>query len=295
MATEQAANKAPEAAPKKPYVSPSQLNTYTNCGEQYRRRYIEKEIIPPGVAALRGSSVHKGAEANFKQKIESKIDLPKNEIVERAVAEFEGRLKADGVFLDEEEQGRGKAIVLGEEKDTTVRLAGLYADEVAPRYQPTAVEQKIEIELPGSHNLLGILDLTAEAIGADPDKPSGDGIVDYKTGKKTKSQGEFDSSPQISLYDLAYRAKHRKAPSFIRIEQLIDTKVPKRVVNATTRSTADFKAAVARVNAMIDGVQKGVFIPANAGAWQCSARWCGYWRTCPFVNSERKAAAAAGE
>lgn len=285
--------KAPEAAPKKKaYISPSQLNTFENCGEAYRRRYIEKEIIPPGVAALRGGSVHKGAEMNFAQKIESRVDLKKDEIVERAVAEFEGRIKLEGVFLSADEEARGKAIVLGEEKDTTVKLTELFADEVAPVYQPTAVEQKITIELPESpRDLLGILDLTATIV-ADPAR--GEGIIDYKTGKKTKPQSDFDSSAQLTLYDLAYRAKRGKAPDFIQVEQLVALKKEnKRVTNVTTRSAADFRPAIARVNAMISGLEKGAFLPANAGAWNCSPKWCGYFATCRFVNAERRAAAEA--
>lgn len=281
---------APGAAPKKKHISPSQLNTFENCGEAYRRRYIEKEIIPPGVAALRGGSVHKGAEMNFEQKIESKVDLPKKDIVDRAVAEFEGRMKSDGLFIDSETLKRGKDIIVGEEKDTTVRLAGLFSDQVAPVYQPTAVEQKITIELPDSpRDLLGILDLTATIV-ADPSR--GEGIVDYKTGKKTKSQGDFDTSAQITLYDLAFRAKRGKAPDFLQVEQLVDLKSgPKRVINQTTRTVADFKPAIARVNAMISGLEKGAFLPANAGAWNCSPKWCGYFGTCQFVNAERRAAA----
>ena len=281
---------AAPAAKKKSYISPSQLNTFENCGEAYRRRYIEKEIIPPGVAALRGGSVHKGAEMNFEQKIESKIDLPKKDIVDRAVAEFEGRMKIEGLFLDPASAARGKDIVVGEEKDTTVRLAGLFSDQVAPVYQPIAVEQKIEIELPNSpKNLLGILDLTATLV-SDPAR--GEGIVDYKTGKKTKPQGDFDTSAQITLYDLAYRAKRGKAPDFLQVEQLIDLKSgPKRVTNTTTRTAADFKPAIARVNAMISGLEKGAFMPTNAGAWNCSPKWCGYFGTCSYVNSERRAAA----
>lgn len=292
---------APEAASKKPYISPSQLNTFENCGEAYRRRYIEKEIIPPGVAALRGGGVHKGAEMNFKQKIESRVDLPKKDIVDRAVAEFDGRMKADGLFLDAEAAARGKDIVVGEERDTTARLAGLFRDTVAPIYQPTTVETTIKIELPNSpRDLLGILDLTGiikapEAVMEVIDPAAPEGIVDYKTGKKTKSQAEFDSSAQITIYDLSYRAKHGKPPAFLRVEQLIDTKVPKRVLTETTRTIADIKPAVARVNAMISGLEKGVFMPANAGAWNCSPRWCGYYTTCAFVNAERRAAAAAGE
>jgi hypothetical protein len=281
----------PAVAPAvKPHISPSQLSTYENCGEAYRRRYIEKEVIPPGVAALRGGAVHKGAEMNFKHKLEAKTDLPAKDIVDRAVAEFDGRMKAEGLFLAPEEQARGMDVVVGEEKDATARLAGLFAREVAPVYQPTSVEDKVRIELPSSpRDILGILDLTATIVAA-PEK--GVGIIDYKTGRKTKLQRDFDVSPQLSLYDLTFRSKHGKAPDFIQVEQLIALKSgDKRVVNPTTRSTPDFKAAVARVNAMVSGLEKGVFMPAAAGSWNCAPKWCGYFQTCPYVNAERRAAA----
>ena len=285
---------APAEAPKKPHVSPSQLGTFENCGEAYRRRYLEKHIIPPGVAALRGGAVHKGAEMNFAQKIESRVDLPAKDIIDRAAAEFDARIAAEGVFLAAEDEARGKAVVIGEEKDTAVALAGLFALEVAPVYQPTAVEKKIRIELPDSpRDILGILDLTATVI---KEPGLGEGIGDYKTGKKTKPQRDFDVSPQLSLYDLAYRALTGKVPGFIRVEQLIQLKAgTKRVMNATTRTIADFRATVARVNAMIGGLEKGAFMPASPGAWNCSPKWCGYWTSCPYVNSERKAAAEASE
>lgn len=270
----------------KQHISPSQLGTYENCGEAYKRRYIEKDIIPPGCAAHRGRGIHRGAEMNFSQKIESKVDLKRDDIVDRAVAEFEASIKADGVLLSPDEEARGKGVVVGEEKDTVVSLAGLFSDEVAPVYQPTFVEEKIKIELPNSpRDLLGILDLTATII-KEPGR--GEGIVDYKSGKKTKPQRDFDVSSQLSLYDLAYRAKRGKAPDFIQVEQLVDLKVPKRVTNMTVRSVGDFHATIARVNAMIQGLEAGIFMPASAGAWNCSPKWCGYWGTCPYVNSERK-------
>lgn len=296
----------PAAAPKKPHISPSQLNTFENCGEAYRRRYLEGERIPPGVAAIRGGSVHKGAEMNFKSKLLTRVDLPRKDIVDRSAAEFDARLKLEGVFLAPEEASRGKEIVIGEEKDSTVRLAGLFADQVAPSYQPTAVEETIRIELPESpRDILGILDLTAVQLNPEsmieplpetiPLMP--EGIVDYKTSKKTKPQREFDTSAQLSIYDLAYRARYGRVPAFIKVEQLVDLKSgPKRVTNTTTRTTPDFKAAVARINVMMTGLEKGAFMPANPGSWNCSPKWCGYFPTCRFVNSERKAASEdAGE
>lgn len=50
------------------YLSVSQLDTFTRCGEQFRRRFMEGECIPPGIAARIGSGVHK-AWGNLQGKI----------------------------------------------------------------------------------------------------------------------------------------------------------------------------------------------------------------------------------
>jgi len=139
-----------ENTPKKPHISASAIETYTTCGEVYRRRYIEKDVIPPGVALIRGSSFHSGAEFNNAQKVESFKDLPEDMVVERSVEEFDARIRADGVLMTDEEESQGKQKVLGRAKDEVVGLASLFCKEVAPEYQPTAVEEKRRIVLPSS-------------------------------------------------------------------------------------------------------------------------------------------------
>ncbi len=133
---------------KKPYISASQLGMYERCGEQYRRRYIEKERIPPGVALLKGTGVHGGARVNFRQKVETHEDLPKKDIVEISVTEFERSYQNQGVLLTAEEESIGLQKVMGETKDSVVTLSGLFADEVAPVYQPAFVEESYRITIP---------------------------------------------------------------------------------------------------------------------------------------------------
>ena len=55
----------------KPHLSISQLEMLSKCGEQYRRRYIEEEIIPPAVAMLVGRSVDKSVDENLIHKIQT--------------------------------------------------------------------------------------------------------------------------------------------------------------------------------------------------------------------------------
>ena len=61
---------------KKRPISPSQIDMFSRCGEQYRRRYIEKDRLPPGVAMIRGRGVHEGVAENMRQKRHTYCDLP---------------------------------------------------------------------------------------------------------------------------------------------------------------------------------------------------------------------------
>lgn len=266
---------------QKPHLSHTQIDMHCRCGEAYRRRYIEGEIIPPGIVLLEGKGVHGGVEVNFKQKIESHKDLPEKDIVAAAVAKFETE-KAGGYALTAEEQARGASVVLGEAKDMTAILAKLHAQEQAPDYQPVAVEHTTRIILPkSSHDLLAITDLRDD-LGR---------IVDLKTAKKSPPQGDVDKSMQLTIYAAANMVDTGKLPTEVRLDVLVKNKTPKRVVLSSTRTMADIDVLANRMNATLDAISKGMFTPAPVGAWNCSSKWCGYWATCPYVNSERQAAA----
>ena len=263
---------------KSKVISPTAINMYTRCGEMYRRRYVEKDIIPPGIALAKGSSVHSGAEYNFKQKIETKADLPKSQIIDFSVAALETNIGKNGLLLSEEEEAAGKTKTIGKAKDSVTVLASLYSEKIAPVHQPVEVETKSSIDIAQSGiTLLGKIDLVNDK----------DTIVDLKTGSKTANQADVDKSIQLTFYGLLYKAKHRKDPAGFSIEQMIDKKHPDTATFHTQRFKEDYSALVNRINTVINGIDKGNFPPAPEGAWWCSPRFCGYWRTCPYINSNR--------
>lgn len=244
---------------------------------------MEGQRIPPGIALLKGTAVHVGAEHNYRQKIESKEDLPTTEIIDRAVAALDDRMNAEGLLLSPEEESRGKSIVVGEAKDSTANMAEVLAEEVAPTVQPILVEEKQRILLPdATHDLLGIMDVV------DNDEH----IRDIKTTGKTKSQADWDSSVQFSFYAILYRAKFGKEAKGIVVDQIVDFKKgPEYRPAFTTRVRADYDALLHRINATLKGIAAGIFTPATPGAWWCSPRFCGFYQTCRYVNAERQAAA----
>ena len=266
-----------------PHRSPTQLSMYLRCGEAYRRRYIEGEVIPPGVALIRGSAVHKGAETNFRQKIESHEDLPSSVIQEAAAAAFDERASGE-VLLTGDEVAIGLKKVLGEAKDSTVRLADLYALQVAPSIQPLFVEERIEIPV-HSHDrrldLVGIIDVVSDLKD----------VIDLKTSKRRKTSNEVEIDAQLTWYDMAYRYLTGEAPRSVGFEVLVDKKTPEVQSVRSPRTQEDHQTLLHKLNAMEAGVKAGVFLPAAPGSWACSDRFCGYWGTCPFVNSRRRSAA----
>lgn len=268
---------APKIEEAKPHLSPSQLDMFARCPEQWRRRYIEREIIPPGVALLTGTGYHAGAEVNLRQKIESHVDLPAADIIAAAVAGFEGAV-AGGYQLTPDEQSVGPKKVIGTAKDQVAALAKLHAKEVAPAYQPAEVEKPCRIVLPDStHDIIGFVDV----VTVD------DNIVDFKTAARKKRQEDADTSTQLTAYSAAFQIEHGREPR-LQLDIVTKTKTPARQVLTTKRTTRDFDALSNRAAKMLDAVSAGVFTYAPPGSWWCSSKFCGYSATCPYFGGATK-------
>jgi hypothetical protein len=251
---------------------------FAKCPESWRRRYLEGDVIPPKVAMFKGRAVHSAAELNMKQKLESHVDLPVAEIVGAAVATFETCLKAESYELA---PGESKATI-SKSVDTVAGMAEAHALTQAPEYQPKAVEHFFKIELPAlTHDVVGYIDLITED----------NKIVDLKTSKRAMSQTDTEASTQLSLYAAAMSDL---APELtVRLDVLIEGSVKRpvrRQVLDATRDKTDLPVIGRRLAVVSKTIDAGLFPPAPVGAWWCSESWCGYWRSCPYVNSERVAA-----
>lgn len=265
-----------EQSQGRPHLSPSQLEMFAKCPESWRRRYVEKDIIPPRLAMLKGSAVHAGAEVNMRQKMDSHSDLPVGDIVMAAVEAYESRVAADGYSLGENET---KAEV-GRYKDVVAAMAEVHAREQAPDYQPVAVESKFRIELPAiSHDLVGVIDLVDKS-GA---------VVDFKTAGKAMTPADVETSTQLSVYAASRDCSEVPVRLDVLIEPSARKPVRRQLIEAS-RDKTDLPIIARRVTVVSKTIDAGLFPPAPVGSWWCSESWCGYWSTCPYVNSERIAA-----
>jgi hypothetical protein len=257
----------------KPQLHQSSLDMLFKCGEQYYRRYILGEKIPPGIALVVGSATHKSIEKNLTAKIKTGELLSVEQVKDVARDELEGMWKS-GIRLDEEELKRGIQAIKGEAIDIAVSLSTLHRTDLAPILAPTHVERKFVVKLDGyPMDLSGTIDIQEGAKR----------IRDTKTAAKSPSQGDADSSLQLTMYGLAAKVVDGVAPQEFALDGLVKTKTPKVVTLKTTRTDEDYQMLLRRVERSIAIIEKGAFTPARPTDWWCSRKWCGYWDSCPFA------------
>jgi hypothetical protein len=252
-------------------IHQSSLNMAFRCGEQFRRRYIEGHIIPPSISMGTGTAIHKGANENFKHKIIKGEDLPLDAVLDAARDGFVNAFK-DGIFIPD--QGKKKEDVLNDGLNTAIRLSTLFRKDIAPSIMPVATEKYFEVQIPEvSLPLAGTMDLETET-----------GIEDFKTAGKSWSEGQIRKETQPFFYGIAKNALTGVQPSFKYIV-LVDLKTPKiQEQFLTSQEVMQGKTMlINKLQAFMQMLQTGTFLPAIPSAWWCSPDWCGYYRTCKFV------------
>lgn len=254
-------------------VHQSNLNMALRCGEQFRRRYMEDEVIPPGVAAGRGTGVHKANEANLNQKIKTGIDLPLSDMQDAARDGFLHSFR-NGVFMVDEELPE-KSKILNEALNDCLRCTELYADKVAPGITPVQVEVPFDVDLGLSLNLKGRIDYEDD-----------NSVDDLKTSKKSWGHDQIEKEIQPIFYSLAHEHLTGIRPTFhYHILVPLKTKL-KYMHQQITATDAHYASIILKIKMMIKMIESGVFLPANPTSWWCSKKWCGYYQTCIYVGNK---------
>jgi len=260
---------------KKPQLHVSALGM--KCMEAFRRRYIENEIIPPGVALIVGTGTHKGIDANMHHKIKTG-ELLQEEAVAEAARDGVNAAWESGVKLESDELVKGMKIVRGEAVDKAVRLATLHHKEKAPRIKPTHAERPWSLEIKGYPlDLVGRIDIQEATT-----------VRDSKTSGKTPPENVAEKSLQLKAYALAVQVLDGKAPEKVFLDFLIDTKVPKAASFEHSPDNEDFQAVLNRVQIVAMAMEKGVFVPVEPDHWCCDPKWCGYYGTCRYIRRPKQ-------
>ncbi len=261
------------------YWSNSSLSCLTQCGEKYRRRYIENERFPPSPRQLRGRVVHAVAQGAYQHTLNSEPLPTVDEAKDTAATNYEAEW-SKGVEPDKDDPSTLET-QKGSSKDFAVDLSGYHVATVAPAITPIAVEEKITVTPKDSdlviHGIVDLIDLTSD----------GDVIRDLKTAEKSPPHDAAEKSQQLSFYHLIWHTDTGVLPKRLTLDTLVRTpaKAEKKYVQLhTVRDVADDAALVQRLNTAVETVKRGVFMPAPMDSWGCSERWCEFYTTCVYTR-----------
>lgn len=254
------------------------MSCYFLCPVRYKFRYADGQRMPGTATLWRGRGYHKGAETNFNQKVVSHEDMSVDDIVDVSVAALDDVTSGrEEMTLSDDERSQGKRKVMKRLVDEVAEMAELLAKEQAPRYQPIGVEEEFRITMKGMPDIVGRLDIRVH-----------DGVIDFKSSGRRMSQLEADSSIQLTLYDIAHTGIAGEKASTLAYDRAVLTKSKAFTeVIATERNSQHVRALAERFTVMNRSIEAGIFIPCDPNAWQCSPKWCEFWKVCPYVAGER--------
>lgn len=274
------------------HISNTQLNMASRCGEQYRRRYILGEKIPPAVALILGTATHVPIEHNLRHKIETKQLLPADEIKDLARDSVNERWEREGVTLNDEEQQKGADRVRGDAVDMAIHLSLLHHDTLAPLIEPAHVERRWELELAGYDcTLTGVIDI----------QETSPHIIDTKTARRRPFANAASKSQQLTIYAMASKVLDGVIPE-VSIHSLVKTRSKRKQpaewrgiqlpddvdVQTSTRTPDEFQPVLRRVESLITSIENDIFLPTTPDNWVCDRRYCGYFDSCLYVNGKRR-------
>ncbi len=241
------------------HISVSQIKMFLRCPLQYKFRYIDGLKVPPTSSLTLGKSIHSALEGNYRQKIESKQDLPMDQVTDIFADSWDSQV-GETTFSEDEKPG--------DTKDDGVKLVSTYHEKISPTIQPKLVEHEFNLNFSNvSYTLKGILDVV-DHMGT---------IIDHKTTKRSMSTEDVESNIQLTCYALAYRSLYGGIENGLRFDVMVRTKVPKLQQIPTTRTEEDIRRFLKVLAFVSKAIQSGLFYPCED---RMTCNWCGYKGIC---------------
>jgi len=252
---------------KTKHRSVSQMNVYTSCAKKYKYQYIDKvNIMTDDPNKSLGLALHKAQEFNYRQKIESKKDLPFEKVnqfmMEFLMDEFKNNKDNENYFKVK----YGK-LETGEEIMAKAKsmLNLLYYKQMV-KTQPLYVELPITLEIKGVEFLMYI-DLVDENYI----------IRDLKTSASSYSENVLDFNTQLIFYALGFRKKFNMKEKGIGLDILVKTKEPKLQVFRGEVSDNQINEALDNLDQIERAIEAKIFPPVNN---QMTCSWCDFKDIC---------------
>lgn len=234
------------------HFSQSQLGVFLQCPERYRVEYVQGVKASASSALQVGSGVHKGIET-YLQLRDARIT--KSEREQRAII-------AAGDYIDDQHEG-------AEEAEQAVRLVETFVRQ-APPIEPVALEERIEVDLPGCDvPLVGYIDCV-----------TADSIIEFKTAARSVNKPTGVWKVQAWLYQAAYARDMRwmvlvknKEPKLLHGHQLrvaYDQETTRRALDLAASARKRIEQLYETIGPEQEWPLQGVLHPWACG--MCAAR-----------------------
>ena len=239
-------------------LSPSAVNGYRTCPQQYLFGYLWSLKEGPKASLSFGSIMHNTVK-RFLGELRKGNKLPFEDV--QRIFELEWRSAG---FEDEYQEAEYK-------KDGIEQLRAFHAAMMAS--PPQVLEQEKRFELPLEHNVIitGRMDQVNSLARNDVE------IVDYKTGRP-KKESLAKKDLQLSLYALAAKEIFEWNPVRLTFHYLQDNSV-----QVTTRDSKHLKEAQNVVQEVAADIRAGEFPPKPMPS---VCRSCAYKPICPAHEEE---------
>ena len=251
--------------------SHSKLETYQNCPQQYKIRYIDRARPPQeekGIEAFLGGIVHDALEKLYKELILSKLNTL-DEILGFYKSEWTKNWH-DNIVIVKKEFTREHYYQTGIEAITN------YYNRHQPFKQSKtlATEQKIRFKI-DDYIIEGVIDRLSH---------NGKGIYeihDYKTSAYLPTQDKLDNDRQLALYKIGVKEQHKDAKEiFLKWHYLVYDKE-----FTSKRTDVQLKDLKKEVVSLIKTIEKDkTFNPNESNL--CD--WCFFTEYCPAKKHEFK-------
>lgn len=243
---------------------------YSRCPRQYRFRYLQGIKVKPDVGMKDGLSHHTAVEQANRQLIESRAATAADLMDWRAAA-FDALDKEGGEIPGPKERARLD--------DAAAEIYTKYVPEIQNSgiLRPREVEKRFEAPYLG-RQVMGVVDVLQDD-GA---------VLDYKRTTKAKSADVIKRLPQLHIYGDILGTKSAGHIQFVVADK------PKVVFTPVTLEKEDKekvrKWADSIMTAIDQSVSSGVWPRCSPDCWQCSPRFCGYYKMCFSEEEESKVA-----
>lgn len=247
--------------------SHSLIDTFLDCPRKAMYRYVEGVESPLTPALLKGKASDQSWNAALAAKIAGDV-IPTEDILERTEVEFRAAVKEVGLSsIDWDGETDPKAAARSA-LESALTLSRIWANELYPEIEPTAVQVELTRELPSGRQFIGFLDYEGVVEGLPA-------IGDNKTGKKRMAKGEASKA----LQPYAYAWLKDEPISFV-FSRAIDTGASRYSEFVwTARSDADNAWYGELVATVERSFEAGIF-PPNPRSNMCSPKWCPYFERC---------------